>query len=62
MSTFIQLLTAIKETLRLTDDVRLAGEKLKDLSREIQEHDRRITRLEAQWETAIALSARRRLE
>jgi hypothetical protein len=61
MSVFAQALTAIKEALRLTEDVRLAGDKLKDLAQEIREHDRRITRLEAQWETAAMLS-RRRLE
>jgi hypothetical protein len=59
MSVFDQVLTGIKETLRLTEDVRLAGDKLKDLSQEIREHDRRITRLEAQWETAIMLSGKR---
>ena len=61
MSVFEQVLTAIKDTLRLTEDVRLAGEKLKELSQELRDHDRRITRLEAQWETAALLS-RKRLE
>jgi hypothetical protein len=61
VSIFDQVLTAIRESLRLTEDVRLAGEKLKELSAEIREHDRRITRLEAQWETAMMLS-RKRLE
>jgi hypothetical protein len=61
VSIFDQVLTAIRESLRLTEDVRLAGEKLKELSAEIREHDRRITRLEAQWETAMMLS-RNRLE
>lgn len=61
MSIFDQVLTAVRESLRLTEDVRLAGEKLKELSAEIREHDRRITRLEAQWETAMMLS-RKRLE
>jgi hypothetical protein len=61
MSVFAQAFTAIKEALRLTDDVRLAGDKLKDLAQELRDHDRRITRLEAQWETAALLS-RKRLE
>jgi len=61
VSIFDQVLTAVRESLRLTEDVRLAGEKLKELSAEIREHDRRITRLEAQWETAMMLS-RKRLE
>jgi hypothetical protein len=59
VSIFDQVLTAVRESLRLTEDVRLAGEKLKELSTEIREHDRRITRLEAQWETAMMLSRKR---
>jgi len=34
---------------------------MKELAQEVRDHDRRITRLEAQWETATMLS-RRRLE
>ena len=47
--------------MRLADDVRRASDTLKDLTEQIRDHDRRITRLEAQWETASLLS-RRRLE
>ena len=47
--------------LRLTDDVKRAGEVLKGISHELREHDRRITRLEAQWDTAMQLSSVRRL-
>jgi hypothetical protein len=47
--------------MRLADDVRHASEALKELTQEMRDHDRRITRLEAQWETAALLS-RRRLE
>ncbi len=47
--------------MKLADDVRRAGEALKELAQEVRDHDRRITRLEAQWETAALLS-RRRLE
>ena len=57
MSAIGEALSAIKEALKLTDDVKRAGETLKEISKEIREHDRRLTRLEAQWETAIALSA-----
>jgi acyl-CoA synthetase (NDP forming) len=52
---------AIREALKLTDEVRRAGETLKDMAQELRDHDRRITRLEAQWDTAALLS-RRRLE
>jgi hypothetical protein len=45
--------------MRLADEVRRASDTLKDLTEEIRDHDRRITRLEAQWETAALLSRRR---
>jgi uncharacterized protein YlxW (UPF0749 family) len=61
MSVLSQAVEAIKEALRLTDDVRRAGETLKELAQEVRDHDRRITRIEAQWETA-AMMSRRRLE
>ena len=61
MSVLTQAVEAIREALKLTDEVRRAGETLKDLAQEIRDHDRRITRLEAQWDTAALLS-RRRLE
>ena len=50
-----EALGAIREALKLAYDVKRAGETLKELARELREHDRRITRLEAQWETALAL-------
>jgi uncharacterized protein YlxW (UPF0749 family) len=61
MSVLGQAIDAIREALKLTDEVRRTGETLKDLAQEIRDHDRRITRLEAQWETATMLS-RKRLE
>jgi hypothetical protein len=59
MSTLSEAIAAIKEVIKLTDDVKRVGETLKELSKELREHDRRITRLEAQWETALRLSTRR---
>jgi hypothetical protein len=56
-----QTLQAIKDAMRLADDVRRCSEVLRALTQEIRDHDRRITRLEAQWETAAFLS-RKRLE
>jgi hypothetical protein len=56
MSTVSDALKAIKEVLKLTDDVKRAGEMLKEMSVALLEHDRRITRLEAQWDTALQLS------
>jgi hypothetical protein len=59
MSTLSDAVAAIREVLTLTDDVKRAGEALKEISKELREHDRRITRLEAQWDTALKLSATR---
>jgi predicted RNase H-like nuclease (RuvC/YqgF family) len=59
MSVFSEAIAAIREALKLTDDVKRAGDTIKDLAREVREHDRRITRLEAQWDTAMAMSGGR---
>lgn len=56
MTAISDAIAAIKEALKLSDEVRRAGATLGELSREVREHDRRITRLEAQWETAIAFT------
>jgi hypothetical protein len=56
MSTVSDALKAIKEVLKLTDDVKRTGEMLKHISAELLQHDRRITRLEAQWDTALQLN------
>lgn len=61
MSLLAQTVEAIKDAMRLAGEVRRASDTLKDLTEQIRDHDRRITRLEAQWETA-ALRSRRRLE
>ncbi|HXM68248.1 MAG TPA: hypothetical protein VN911_16065 [Candidatus Acidoferrum sp.] len=61
MSLLSQTLEAIRDAMRLADDVRRCSEALKELTQEIRDHDRRITRLEAQWDTAAMLS-RKRLE
>jgi uncharacterized protein YlxW (UPF0749 family) len=61
MSILTQAVEAIKDAMKLADEVRRAGDTLKELAQEVRDHDRRITRLEAQWETAAMLS-RRRLE
>ena len=61
MSLLAQTVEAIKDAMRLADEVRRASETLKGLTEQIRDHDRRITRLEAQWETAAMLS-RKRLE
>ena len=60
MSVLTDAVAALRDVLKMTDDVKRAGETLKELSRELLEHDRRITRLEAQWDTALKLSSGRR--
>jgi hypothetical protein len=49
-------ISAIKEALRLADEVKRLAESLKGLSAEVREHERRVTRLEAKWETAIEMA------
>ena len=59
MSVFGDAIGALKDALQLAEDVKRTGETLKDISRELREHDRRITRIEAKWEAAVELSAGR---
>lgn len=59
MSVFGDAIGALKDALQLAEDVKRTGETLKDISRELREHDRRITRVEAKWEAAVELSAGR---
>ena len=59
MSVLGEAIGAIKEALKLADDVKRVGETLTDMSRELRDHDRRIARVEAKWDAAIELSAAR---
>jgi hypothetical protein len=61
MSVFSEAVAAVQSALKLSDELRRTSQELKDVAVELREHDRRITRLEAQWDTAAMLS-RRRLE
>ncbi len=56
MSAFKEAISAIRDAIKLTDDVKRVGDTVKEVAKELREHDRRITRLEAQWDTALALS------
>lgn len=58
MSVFGEAISAIREALRLADDVKRTGDTIKELARELREHDRRITRLEAKWEAAMQMGGR----
>ena len=57
---FGEAIGAIREALKLADDVKRTGETLKEIARELRDYDHRITRIEAKWEAAVDLSAGRR--
>ena len=61
MSVFSEAVAAVQSALKLSDELRRTSQELEDVAVELREHDRWITRLEAQWETPALLS-RRRLE
>lgn len=61
MSVLSEAVAAVQSALKLSDELRRTSHELKDVAVELREHDRRITRLEAQWDSAALLS-RRRLE
>ncbi len=61
MSVFSKAVAAVQSALKLSDEFRRTSQELKDVAVELRDHDRRITRLEAQWDTAAMLS-RKRLE
>jgi len=54
-------IAAIKEVLLLTDKVERAGSLLSEVSRELREHDRRLTRLETLVEFSSARAGIREL-
>jgi len=56
MSTVSEALKAVREALLLADKVKRTADATLELTKEVRDHDRRITRLEAQWDTAIQLS------
>lgn len=59
MSVLGDAIGAVKEALKLADDVKRSGETLKEIAHELRDHDRRITRMEAKWEAAVELSTGR---
>ena len=56
MSAVKDAIVAIREAMKLADEVRRAGESLKMLAEEMRDHEKRIIRLEAKWETAIEIA------
>ena len=62
MSTLTEVLNAVREVMTLTHEIKGLWQKVDQLAAELREQDRRITRLEAQWDTALKLGSRRNLE
>ncbi len=56
MSAISDVMGVIRDAMKLTDEVKRVGDTLKSLSSELRDQDRRITRLEAQWDTAMQLN------
>jgi len=59
MSVFREAVAAVQSALKLSDELRRTSQELKEVAVELRDHDRRITRLEAQWDTAAMLSRKR---
>ena len=62
MSTLSEVLSAVREIMTLTHDVKKLWDKVDELGLDMRELDRRITRLEAQWDTALKFASRKKLE
>jgi hypothetical protein len=56
MSAIKDALDAIREAVRLTDEVKRTAGRISDLTAEMRDIDRRVSRLEGKWEAAIDLS------
>jgi len=56
MSTVSEALKAVREALLLADKVKRTADATLELTKEARDQDRRITRLEAQWDTAMQFS------
>ncbi len=59
MSVLGDAVAALREALKLTEDVKRIGATMKEVSIELREHDRRLTRLEAKWEAVVEMAALR---
>lgn len=57
MSVFGDATRVLKEALKLSGDVERLSRLCGELGQEMRVHDRRITRLEAQWDTAMRFAA-----
>jgi hypothetical protein len=59
VSLLAEALAAVKQALTLTQDDHDLRQRLADLSFELRDHERRITRMEAKWEAAVELAVLR---
>ena len=57
MSAVDDAVRMIKDTLKLVDEAERVGETLKEVTLELREHDRRLTRLETKWHATMELAA-----
>ncbi|MEB2399387.1 MAG: hypothetical protein OZ927_07600 [Alcaligenaceae bacterium] len=57
MSTVRDAINAIRETLILSEKIQRVAEGVAQLTGAVADHERRLIRLEAKWETAIELAA-----
>lgn len=62
MSTLSEVLSAVREVTTLTHEVKKLWDKVDELGLDMRELDRRITCLDAQWDTALKLASRKKLE
>jgi hypothetical protein len=58
MSAIGDAISAIRDALRLSDEVKRVGDTLSSVAAELRDHDRRLIRLETRWETAMELAGR----
>ena len=56
MSVLTDAVTAIRDAIKMADDVKRTGDTLKEVAKEMREYDRRILVLETQWATAMAFN------
>lgn len=55
MSAIKDAIDAIREAVKLVDEVKRTTNRIADLATEVRDIDRRVARLEGKWEAAIDL-------
>jgi len=60
MSTVREAISAIRETLLLSEKVQQVAVGVAHLTGTVTDHEHRLIRLEAKWETAVELAAMQR--